>query len=105
MSKLKFLNTSSVKNEVLIAIIGVVIFSMLFLGITQYFSELWIKQNQVIEKSKISLAPIATLAKRNVNGGNLMNLKNATAIDLYTTNQSLLYVYRTGISKGMERTD
>ncbi|MBF0273958.1 MAG: methyl-accepting chemotaxis protein [Nitrospinae bacterium] len=104
MGKNKIFNTSSVKHEVLIAIIGVVVFSMLFLGITQYFTALWLKQDQVIEKSKISLAPIITLATRNINGGNLMNLKNATAMDMYTTNSSLLYVHMTGVSKGTEQT-
>lgn len=84
---------------------GVVLLSMATMGVVQYFGEVSSRQEQIVEKSTISLQPIVSLASRNIDGGNLMNLQNTGAVDLYKTNPDLLYLKMTGSSAGSPKTE
>ena len=82
----------SIRSEIIVSIIIVVVLSILVTGTGWYFSEMQIKKEQMVEKSMIALQPIISLASRNIDGGNLMNLRNANAMDLYKANSDLLYM-------------
>ncbi|MBT5550945.1 MAG: methyl-accepting chemotaxis protein [Nitrospina sp.] len=99
------MNTNSVRFAVVASILVVVVLSMLSTGLGWYFNEMQLKEDQIIEKSLISLQPIITLATRNVEGGNLMKLRNRDAQDLYKTNSGLLFVKMVGTSAGAPATD
>lgn len=96
---------SSVRFLVIASILVVLVISMFATGMIWYVNEIKLKENQVVEKSLISLQPIITLVNRNVEGGNLMKLKNRDAHDLYTTNLSLLIADIDGTSVGSPATD
>ncbi|MBI5266781.1 MAG: HAMP domain-containing protein [candidate division Zixibacteria bacterium] len=89
----------------MVAIVGGTLFALAATGLIQYFNEVSARRAHIIEKSEISLAPITTLATRNVNGGNLMNLQNTAALDLYKTNPDLLFLKVEGMSAGSPKTD
>lgn len=95
----------SIRHEVLVTIMGVVLMSLISTGLFQYFSEVSTKKDHIIEKSMISLLPIISLANRNINGGNLMNLRNASAQDLYKTFPDLFFLKLSGMSAGSDKTD
>lgn len=99
------MRTNSVRFTVVAAILIVVVLSMLSTGLGWYFNELQIKEDQLVERNLISLQPIITLATRNVEGGNLMKLKNRDAQDLYNTNPTLLLAKMEGTSAGSPATD
>jgi hypothetical protein len=84
---------------------GVVIFAVLAMGTMQYIGEVRSLRENVIEKSLISLQPVITLATRNIDGGNLMNLKNQSAVDMYKTNANMFYLKIYGTSLGSPKTD
>ncbi len=83
----------------------VVMLSMISMGIAQYFSETRLREEQIVEKSVIALKPVVTLAERNIDGGNLMTLKNKAANDLYAANSSLLFLKLAGTSAGSPKTE
>lgn len=99
------MNVKSIRFEIFISIIVVVVISMFVTGVGWYVSETNLKKRQMVEKSLISLQPIITLAARNIDGGNLMNLRNAGAQDLYKANEDLLFMQMRGVSAGTPATD
>lgn len=99
------MNIRSIRAEMLIAIMGTVMLSLTITGVLQYFSEVDSRNAHIIEKSMISLQPVISLAARNINGGNLMNLQNTGAQDIYKTNPDLLYLKLSGTSAGSPKTD
>jgi len=98
------MKNKGIRFEVSVAITSVALLTLFIMGIAQYSSEVNLKKQQIIDKSMISLQPVLSLATRNINGGNLMNLKNTGATDLYETNEDLLYVRMSGKSAGIPRT-
>ncbi|MDD2914366.1 MAG: methyl-accepting chemotaxis protein [Gallionella sp.] len=97
-------NIHSIRAEILLAIMGMVLLSLTTMGIAQYFSEVNSRHAQIVEKSTISLQTIISLATRNIEGGNLMNLQNTGAQDMYKTNPDLLYLKLYGSSTGSPKT-
>ncbi len=95
----------SIRAEILFAIMGMVLLSLATMGTVQYFSEVNSRHAQIVDKSTISLQPIISLASRNIDGGNLMNLQNTGAQDMYKTNPDLLYLKMVGSSAGSPKTD
>ena len=99
------MNTKSIRFEIVISIIVVVVLSMFVTGMGWYFSEVSIKKSQMVEKSMLALQPIVTLATRNINGGNVMNLRNTNAQDLYMADKNLLFLQMYGVSEGTPATE
>ena len=95
----------SIRTSVLISIITVVMLSLISMGGTQYLTEVKLLEQSIVDKGMIALQPILSLATRNIDGGNLMNLKNKTAEDLYTANGDLLFLHMSGMSAGSPKTD
>jgi len=95
----------NIRVVVFIAIIGVVLLSLISVGGVQYLSEVKSRKQQIVDRSMISLQPILNLASRSIDGGNLMNLKNTNAIELYKTNGDLLYLKMSGMSAGTSKTE
>ena len=95
----------SIRMSVQIAIQSVVLLSLISMGTSQYFREVNLREHQIIDKSLIALQPVISLAARNIDGGNLMNLKNKTAEDLYKANSDLLYLKMSGMSTGSPKTE
>lgn len=98
-------NIHSIRAEILIAIMGMVLLALATMGVVQYFSEVNSRHAQIVDKSMISLQQVISLAARNIEGGNLMNLKNTGAQDMYKTNPDLLYLKMVGSSAGSPKTD
>jgi len=96
---------SNIRNQILFAIMGVVMFAVLAMGTMQYVGEVRSLRENAIEKSVISLQPVITLATRNIDGGNLMNLQNQSATDMYKTNVGMFYLKIYGTSLGSPKTD
>ncbi len=103
--KIVKIDTHNIRSEIFFSITGMVLLSMATMGMVQYFSEVNSRHAQIVEKSMISLQPIISLASRNIDGGNLMNLQNTGAQDLYKTNPDLLYLKMTGSSAGSPKTE
>ena len=99
------MKTNSVRFTVVASILVVVVLSMFATGLSWYINEMKLKEDQVVEKSLISLQPIITLATRNIEGGNLMKLRNRDAQDLYKTNAGLLIANLKGTSAGTPKSD
>ncbi|MDO8463680.1 MAG: methyl-accepting chemotaxis protein [Gallionella sp.] len=95
----------SIRAEIFFSIMGMVLLSLATMGTAQYFSEINSRHAQIVEKSMISLQPIISLASRNIDGGNLMNLQNTGAQDMYKTNPDLLYLKMIGSSAGSPKTE
>lgn len=95
----------SIRAEIFFSIMGMVLLSLATMGTAQYFSEINSRHAQIVEKSMISLQPIISLASRNIDGGNLMNLQNTGALDMYKTNPDLLYLKMIGSSAGSPKTE
>lgn len=95
----------SIRTSVLISIITVVMLSLISMGGTQYLTEVKLLEQSIVDKGMIALQPILSLAVRNIDGGNLMNLKNKTAEDLYKANGDLLFLNMSGMSAGSPKTD
>src|SRR3972149_6409508 len=95
----------SIRMSVQIAILSVVMLSLIGMGTSQYLREVNLREHQIIDKSLIALQPVISLAARNIDGGNLMNLKNKTAEDLYKANSDLLYLKMSGMSTGSPKTE
>ncbi len=95
----------SIRMSVQIAIQSVVMLSLISMGTSQYLREVNLREHQIIDKSLIALQPVISLAARNIDGGNLMNLKNKTAEDLYKANGDLLYLKMSGMSTGSPKTE
>src|SRR3989338_1571165 len=91
--------------DIFFSIMGMVLLSLATMGTAQYFSEVSSRHAQIVEKSMISLQPIIALASRNIDGGNLMNLQNTGAQDMYKTNPDLLYLKMIGSSAGSPKTE
>ncbi|MDP2829856.1 MAG: methyl-accepting chemotaxis protein [Sulfuricellaceae bacterium] len=99
------ININTVRAQILVAIMGIVLLSLATMGIVMYVSEIKSRNAQIVEKSTISLQPIISLASRNIDGGNLMNLQNTAAQDLFKSNPDLLYLRMVGMSAGSPKTD
>lgn len=99
------MNTKSIRFEIAVSIIAVVILSMFVTGIGWYFSEVNLKKDDVVGKAMIALQPIVSLAARSIDGGNVMNLKNTNGQDLYKANADLLFLQMYGVSAGTPATD
>ena len=99
------INTHNIRAEIFFSIMGMVLLSLVTMGMAQYFSEVNSRHAQIVEKSMISLQPIISLASRNIDGGNLMNLQNTGALDMYKTNPDLLYLKMVGSSAGSPKTE
>lgn len=87
------------------AIMSIVLLSLATMGVVEYISEVKSRHAQIVEKSAIMLQPIISLASRNIDGGNLMNLQNTGAQDLYRGNPDLLYLEMSGTSAGSPKTE
>lgn len=74
--------------------------SVSVMGLSQYYREVALMEQQLVEKNLITLQPILTLAGKSVDGGNLMKLRNDDAKDLYKVNKSLLFLRISGTSAG-----
>lgn len=98
------MKNKGIRFEVSLAITSVALLTLVTMGVLQYVSEVKLKKQQIIDKSMISLQPILGLAATNINGGNLMKLKNIGAQDLYKTNEDLLYLKMDGMSAAMPKT-
>lgn len=92
------MKNKGIRFEVSLAITSVALLTLVTMGILQYMTEVKLKKQQIIDKSMISLQPILNLAATNINGGNVLKLKNNDAQGLYKTNEDLLYVKMTGKS-------
>ncbi|MBI3794915.1 MAG: methyl-accepting chemotaxis protein [Nitrospinae bacterium] len=95
----------SIKTEILIAIMGVVAVSIILMGALQYYGESKAYKGFVVEKSLQAFRPVVALATRNINGGNLMNLKNQSAVDMYKTDSEMIYLKMEGMSAGSPKTE
>ena len=99
------LNMHNIRAEIFFSIMGMVLLSLATMGLVHYFNEVNSRHAQIVEKSMISLQPIISLAARNIDGGNLMNLRNTGAQDMYKTNPDLLYLKIIGSSAGSPKTE
>lgn len=95
----------SIRLEVVMFNITIVFISLITMGAVQYFSEIRLLENHIVDKATVSLQPILSVAAKSVDGGNIMTLKNQSANDLYSSNSDLLYLKISGISAGSPKTD
>lgn len=95
----------SIRLEVVMFNITIVFISLITMGAVQYFSEIRLLENHIVDKATVSLQPILSVAAKSVEGGNIMTLKNQSANDLYSSNTELLYLKISGISAGSPKTD
>ncbi len=79
--------------------------AMAIMGWALFRVEVDLRKEKIEENGLVSLAPIESLAKRNINGGNVMNLKSAATKELYGVNPKLLLVIIEGTSEGTPKTD
>ncbi len=78
---------------------------MLATGLVWYLREVDIREKHIIEKSSIALQPIQLLAERNIEGSNLMRLKNSQAQAVYESTPNLLFVQMEGKSRERPATE
>lgn len=95
----------SIRLEVFVLNITIVVISLITMATVQYFSEISLLEDHIVEKASVSMQPIVTVAAKSVEGGNLMTLSNQAAKDLYISNSDLLYLKISGTSAGSPKTD
>ena len=78
---------------------------MLATGLVWYLREVDMREKHILEKSNIALQPIILLAERNIEGSNLMRLKNSQAQALYESTPNLLFVQMEGKSRDRPATE
>lgn len=99
------MNKKGIRFEIVLSIIVVVILSLIVTGLGWYSTGISLRTAHLVEKSFIALQPILTLATRNIDGANAMNLRSSNAQDLYKANPDLLYLQMSGISSETPATE
>ena len=62
----------SIRLEVFVLNITIVVISLITMATVQYFSEISLLEDHIVEKASVSMQPIVTVAAKSVEGGNLM---------------------------------
>jgi methyl-accepting chemotaxis protein len=94
----RLVETKSIRITIFVSVFLVILISMLATGLVWYLREVEIREKHILEKSGIALQPIQLLAERNIDGNNLVQLKNAQAQALYDSTPNLLFIQMIGTS-------
>ncbi|HAK89066.1 MAG: hypothetical protein A2X55_12110 [Nitrospirae bacterium GWB2_47_37] len=94
----------TIKTPVLIGILGMLLFAVFIFGIFLYYRDSKAAIDEYGRLSDVALQPVADLAARGVDGGDVIMLRSENAKSLYNVS-GVKYLKISGRSKGMEKTE